>query len=233
MLRLHRTENHSWIVSKIISEHNHPLSVRCGEKKQWGSHAYIDPMTKDFIRTLRANNVTLGRVCSIVGAMSADSVLPIRMQTVKNLCARMAQEDIQEDMKKKTMVLLGRMKESDPDLDVRIKTDEQGRIESMIWCTGKNKLDYKHFGDVVTFDTTYRTNLYNLPFGIFVGVNNHYQTIIFGGVLLKHERTEDFEWTFSNFTEIMGGKKPKTILTGESELIVLRFDVCNLSHNIY
>jgi hypothetical protein len=103
----------------------------------------------------------------------------------------------------------------------------------MIWCTGKNKLAYKHFGDVVTFDTTYRTNLYNLPFGIFVGVNNHYQTIIFGGVLLKHERTEDFEWTFSNFTEIMGGKKPKTILTGESELIVLRFDVCNLSHNIY
>jgi hypothetical protein len=67
---------------------------------------------------------------------------------------------------------------------------------------------------VVTFDTTYRTNLYNLPFGIFVGVNNHYQSIIFGGVLLRHERTEDFEWEFSNFIEIMGGKQPQTILTG-------------------
>jgi hypothetical protein len=189
-------------------------------------------MTKDFIRRLRGNNVALGHVCSIVGAMSADSVLPIRKQTVKNLCARMAQEDIQEDMKK-TMELLGRMKESDPDLEVSFKTDEQGRIECMIWCTGKNKLDYKHFGYVVTFDTTYRTNLYNLLFGIFVGVNNHYQTIIFGGVLLKHERTEDFEWTFSNFTDIMGGKKTKTILTGESEMIVHRFDLCILIHNSY
>ena len=67
---------------------------------------------------------------------------------------------------------------------------------------------------MVTFDTTYRTNLYNLPFGIFVGVNNHYQSIVFGGVLLRHERTEDFEWAFSNFIEIMGGKQPQTILTG-------------------
>jgi hypothetical protein len=167
-------------VSTIISEHNHPLSVTCGEKKQWGSHGYIDPMTKEFIRRLRRNNVALGRVCSIMGVLSADSVVPIRKQSVKNLCARMAQEDIQDDMKK-TMELLGKMKEGDPDLEVRFKTDREGRIEAMIWCTGKNQRDFRHFGDVVTFDATYRTNLYNLPFGIFVGVNNHYQTIIFGG----------------------------------------------------
>lgn len=113
------------------------------------------------------------------------------------------------------MELLGKMKEEDPDLEVRFKMDDEGRIESMIGCTGKSQRDYKHFGDVVTFDTTYRTNLYNLPFGIFVGVNNHYQTLISGGVLLNHERTEDFEWTFRNFTEIMGGKQPQTILTGQ------------------
>lgn len=81
---------------------------------------------------------------------------------------------------------------------------------------GKNQDDYKHFGDVVTFDTTYRTNLYNLPFGIFVGVNNHYQSIIFGGVLLSNKTTEDFEWTFKNFVEIMRGKQPETILTGNN-----------------
>lgn len=100
MLRLHRTENHSWIVSRIISEHNHALSVTGGEKKQWGSHGYIDPMTKEFIKRLRRNNVALGRVCSIIGVLSAESVVPIRKQSVKNLCARMAQEDMQDDMKK-------------------------------------------------------------------------------------------------------------------------------------
>lgn len=211
---LHRTENHSWIVTRIISEHNHALSSTCGEKKQWGSHGYIDPMTKEFIKRLRRNNVALRRVCSIIGVLSAESVVPIRKQSVKSLCARMAQEDIQDDMKN-TMEVLGEMKEADPEMEVRFKTDPDGRIESMLWCTGKNKIDYRHFGDVVTFDTTYRTNLYNLPFGIFVGVNNHYQSIIFGGVLLNHERTEDFEWTFRNFVEIMDGKQPQTILTGQ------------------
>lgn len=188
--------------------------MTCGEKELWGSHGYIDLMTKEFIRRLWRNNVPLGRVCSIIGVLSTDSVVPIRKQSVRNLCARMAQEDIHDDMKK-TLELLGKMKQEDHALDVRFKTDEGGRIEAMIWCTGKNKRDYTQFGDVITFDTTYRTNLYNIPFGIFVGVNNHHQSIIFGGVLLKHERTEDFEWTFRNFTEIMGGKQPATIPTGQ------------------
>lgn len=95
---------------------------------QWGSHGYIDPMTKEFIKRLRRNNVALGRVCSIIDVLSAESVVPIRKQSVKNLCARMAQEDIQDDMKK-TMELLGKMKEEDPDLEVRFKTDDEGRIE--------------------------------------------------------------------------------------------------------
>jgi hypothetical protein len=171
-------------------------------------------MTKEFIKKLRSNNVPLGRVCSIVGVLSANSELPIRKQAIKTICARLAQDEIQNDMEK-TIQLLQQMKHDDKELEVRIKTDNKGVIEAMLWCTGKNKKDYIHFGDVITFDTTYRTNLYNLPFGIFVGVNNHYQSIIFGGVLLSHERTEDFEWTFRTFTEIMGGKQPQTILTGK------------------
>jgi hypothetical protein len=40
----------------------------------------------------------------------------------------------------------------------------------------------------VTFDTTYITNLYDMPFGLFVGVNNHFQSIIFGGVMMRDEK---------------------------------------------
>jgi hypothetical protein len=85
----------------------------------------------------------------------------------------------------------------------------------MLWCTGKNRESYKHFGDTITFNTTYRTNLYNLSFGLFVRVNNHFQSIIFGGVLLTSEKTEDFEWAFANFVQIMDGKQPSMMLTGD------------------
>ena len=107
-------------------------------------------------------------------------------------------------------------------MDVRFKLDSDGRIMRMLWCTGRNKERYKQFGDTITFDTAYRTNLYDLPFGLFVGVNNHFQSTVFGGVLLTSEKTEDFEWAFKSFVDIMGGKEPHTILTG------MKLDQCAL-----
>jgi hypothetical protein len=64
----------------------------------------------------------------------------------------------------------------------------------------------------VTFDTTYRTNLYDMPFGLFVGVNNHFQSIIFGGVMMRDEK-ESFDWVFKKSVRVVGGKTPQTILT--------------------
>jgi len=45
-------------------------------------------------------------------------------------------------------------------------------------------------------------------------VNSHFQSIIFGGVLLTSEKAEDFQWAFENFVDIMEGLAPTTILTG-------------------
>ena len=83
-----------------------------------------------------------------------------------------------------------------------------------MWCTGRSRSQHACFGDAVTFDNTYRTNIYKMPFGIFVGVNNHFQSIIFAGVLMTDEKTESFEWVFEEFVKLMGGERPKTILTG-------------------
>jgi hypothetical protein len=53
-----------------------------------------------------------------------------------------------------------------------------------------------------------------MPFGMFVGVNNHFQSVIFAGVLLTNETSIDFKWAFEEFIAMMGGKAPSTILTG-------------------
>jgi hypothetical protein len=92
--------------------------------------------------------------------------------------------------------------------------DGEGRIRNLIWTTRRSRWQYTCFGDVVVFDTTYTTNLYKMPFGLFVGVNNHYQAVIYAGILMVEETVEGFNWAYTEFVSLMGGKAPVTMLTG-------------------
>jgi len=51
------------------------------------------------------------------------------------------------------------------------------------WTDARSASQY--FKDGVSFDTTYLTNKYNMPFAPFVGINHHGQSILLGGGLLS------------------------------------------------
>ncbi|XP_028082886.1 protein FAR1-RELATED SEQUENCE 5-like [Camellia sinensis] len=76
-------------------------------------------------------------------------------------------------------------------------------------------MDYAQFGDVVTFDTTYKLNNEHTPFGTFVGFIHHRETVIFGAALMYDETAESFTWLFEIFLEAMSNKAPKTIFTDQ------------------
>ncbi|KAK2661502.1 hypothetical protein Ddye_000076 [Dipteronia dyeriana] len=76
-------------------------------------------------------------------------------------------------------------------------------------------MDYSHFGDVVSFDTTYKTNKENRSFGVFVGLNHHRETVVFGTALMYDETMDSFIWLFKTFVWAMSEKIPKTILADQ------------------
>ncbi|XP_071913966.1 protein FAR1-RELATED SEQUENCE 12-like [Coffea arabica] len=76
-------------------------------------------------------------------------------------------------------------------------------------------MDYTYFGDVVTFDTTYKTNKKYRPLDVFVGFNQFRQLVIFGATLLYDETIESFKWMFGTFVEAVCGKHPKIIFTDQ------------------
>ena len=54
-------------------------------------------------------------------------------------------------------------------------------------------VDYKLFGDVVSFDTMYRTNKEYRPLAMFVGFNHHRDSAIFEAALLYDETIDTFQ----------------------------------------
>ena len=71
------------------------------------------------------------------------------------------------------------------------------------------------FGDCISFDTTFKTNRYNMPFAPFVGVTGHGDNCLFGCAILQNETADTFKWLFETFLHCHGGKHPKTIITDQ------------------
>lgn len=69
------------------------------------------------------------------------------------------------------------------------------------------------------FDTTYRTNRYDMICAPFVVVNNHWNNTFFGCAFLCNETSGSFVWLFQTFLKAMGGKTPKTIFTDQAPTI--------------
>ncbi|XP_023750563.1 protein FAR1-RELATED SEQUENCE 11-like [Lactuca sativa] len=92
--------------------------------------------------------------------------------------------------------------------------DSENRLEHIFWCDTHCFELYQKYGDIVVFDTTYKVNSYDMPFDIFVGIDNHGRTTLLGCALLLNKKLKTFEWLFKNFVQLMK-KSPKTILTDQ------------------
>jgi zinc finger SWIM domain-containing protein 3 len=108
----------------------------------------------------------------------------------------------------------GRIKEN-PSYYYAYQLDVEELITNIFWADARMIIDYGHFGDAITFDTTYSTNRDARPLSVFLGLNHHRETVVFGATLLFDETIESFVWLFETFLEAMFGKKPITIFTDQ------------------
>ncbi|RYQ97469.1 hypothetical protein Ahy_B08g093511 [Arachis hypogaea] len=91
---------------------------------------------------------------------------------------------------------------------------------------GKSRAACEYFGDVISFDTTYNTNRYNMVFGSFVSVNHHGQSTLLGCALMKNEDIQSFKWLFECWLRCMGAKAPKDILTDQCASMQRAIEMC-------
>ncbi|XP_059654646.1 protein FAR1-RELATED SEQUENCE 5-like [Cornus florida] len=75
------------------------------------------------------------------------------------------------------------------------------------------------FGDVISFDTTYKVVHGNRPFAIFLGMNHYREIAVFGAALMYDEIADSFVWLFETFLKVMSRKAPKTIITDQDAVM--------------
>ena len=88
--------------------------------------------------------------------------------------------------------MLHQRQQNDPQFFYEILLDDESRLCGLFWADGMMREDYNIFGDVVVFDTTFRTNRYELVCAPIVEVNNHWSNTMFGWAFLANEQTETF-----------------------------------------
>jgi len=199
-----------WSIISFSNDHNHvmlsPKSVnylRCHKKMSMPARSLVEKFDEEGIPT--------GKVAEMFnsGGMSfssRDCWNHLRNLRRRNLVIGDAQAVFNFCKTKQA---------ENPNFFYEIQCDDEDRMINFFWVDARSRLAYKVFGDVVTFDTTYKTNKYLMPFAPFVGLNHHFQSILFGCALLQDETEKSFEWLFQTWLKSMSGKSPVSIITDQ------------------
>jgi len=103
---------------------------------------------------------------------------------------------------------------------LRYIEDVEGRLENLFWCDKKSRIDYKTFGHVLAFDSTYKCNAYNKPLVVLVGINHNRKTMTFDCALVIHKKESSFIWVLKQLVEAGDGQKQETIITDGDKAMV-------------
>jgi hypothetical protein len=108
------------------------------------------------------------------------------------------------------------IQQEDPNFFCTVNLDDRDRVEGLFWVDSAARQAYIDlYHDCVSFDATYMTNMYDMAFAPFIGINKHRQSIQLGCAFLHDEKTPSYVWLFQSFLQAMKGKAPMNIITDQ------------------
>lgn len=189
-----------WVVSKFITDHTHPTCATGAKRGFLRSGRKITESSKDLIHSMTSVGISASKVYAY---MSKEVGGVKNMAFTKRDCHNLVQTQRANmigpgDALSLINYFKSKLVES-PLFFHHEELDDEGRLTNVFWTDGLSIFGYDCFGDVVIFDTIYRTNKYNMICAPFVGVNHHWKNIYFGCAFLQDETTSMFVWFFFFF----------------------------------
>ncbi|CAO2842411.1 unnamed protein product [Amaranthus hypochondriacus] len=212
-----------WFVVQFSNVHNHEL-LEDDQVRLLPAYRKIQEPDQERILLLSKAGFPVHRIVKVLELEKGinGGQLPFLERDVRNFVQnrkRMAQESdalLSEKRDSEILELLEAckaLKETDESFTYDYSMDGNDKLENIAWTYRDSLILYSMFGDVVLFDTTYRSITYGMTFGAWLGINNHGNVILFGCVLLHEESSSSFSWAIQTFLQFVDGKCPQTILT--------------------
>eukprot|EP00904_Undaria_pinnatifida_P013470 jgi/Undpi1/9253/HiC_scaffold_26.g11711.m1 len=92
---------------------------------------------------------------------------------------------------------------------MRLTLDDKGRINRVAWALEAQRTTALRYYPLIIQDNTFNTNKYKHHLALIVVVDKGNYTHIAMQALLANERSEDFEFLFRVFRELIGGVQPQ------------------------
>ncbi|KAM0947254.1 putative transcription factor FAR family [Dioscorea sansibarensis] len=205
-----------WRVTGFANHHNHDL-LEPNQVRFLPAYRTISDIDKNRILMFAKTGISVQQMMRLMELEKCvePGFLPFTEKDVRNLLQSFKKMD-QEEENIDLLRMCKKISDKDPNFKYDFTTDSNNRLENIAWCYASSVQAYEVYGDAVVFDTTHRLTAFDMPLGIWVGMNNYGMPCFFGCVLLREENTQSFSWALRAFLSFMNGRAPQTLLTDQN-----------------
>lgn len=200
-----------WFVVQFSNVHNHEL-LESDQVRFLPAYRKIQEADQERILLLSKAGFPIHRIVKVLELEKGiqGGQLPFLERDVRNFVQnrrRAVQENdalLTEKRETDTMELLDICKatnETEEYFVYDFTVDENNKVENIAWSFPGSIHTYAMLGDVVYFDTTYRSITYGLIFGAWLGIDSNGRTILFGVALLQDETLRSFAWALQVYCQ--------------------------------
>uniref|UniRef100_A0A2N9ER42 Protein FAR1-RELATED SEQUENCE n=1 Tax=Fagus sylvatica TaxID=28930 RepID=A0A2N9ER42_FAGSY len=205
-----------WRILSFIEDHNHDLSPSKSRHFAAFRHISTDTRRRLLINDNAGVRINSSIKASVVEAGGYENVT-YNQRDVRNFLEKERRLKCKEGDGQALHDYFVRMQAKNSNFYHALDLDDELRVQNVFWVDARSRAAYESFNDVITFDTTYLTNKYDMPFAPFIGINHHGESIILGCGLLSSEDTDSFVWVFRQWLQSMCDIAPKAIITDQCQ----------------
>ena len=179
------------IITKFVNQHNHELVPKSQEFATKYRSFTNEVLNKISLMT-KHGNLTLTAQRNLLKARFPD--LYFQNQDLANAIQKYKNTDKINNDASALLTVLMQKKIEDLRWIVEFELDKNNRLTRLFWMTPDQVNLWLKYYDVMINDNTARTNQYQMPFGVFVIIDNKGKTRLICQVLASDETLETHIW---------------------------------------